>query len=141
MMRITDGAAYGNRTDTWALARLYASGISTTYIPSTFNEQFAPRYRGSIHSAVETEVPAAANTPAISVCAKERKHCTTTGSNCVPLARISRRTASSNGSPLRYGREETIASNASITETIRETMGTSVSFNPAGYPLPSNDSW
>src|SRR5882757_6575352 len=102
---------------------------------------YASRYYAMSYSADDTEVPAAANTPAISVCAKERKHCTTTGSNWVPLATMRRRTASSNGNPLRYGREETMASNASMTETIRETMGTSVSFKPAGYPLPSKVSW
>src|SRR5215470_20180524 len=92
------------------------------------------------YKAELTEVPAAAKTVDISSCAKERKHCTTRGSNCVPLDSMSRRMASSNGNPLRYGREETIASNASVTETIRETTGISVSRNPAGYPFPSKNS-
>src|SRR5271154_1462022 len=86
----------------------------------------------SFYRAEPTDVPAAANTMAISVCANDKKHCTTTGSNCVPLDSTSRRMASSGGRPLRYGREETIASNASMTETMRETTGISVSFNPAG---------
>ena len=81
--------------------------------------------------AIETEVPAAARTVAISACAKERKHCTTAGSNCVPLDSTSLRTASSYGKPFRYGRDDTMAWNASITDTIRETTGISVSFNPA----------
>jgi hypothetical protein len=34
-------------------------------------------------------VPAAAKTVAISACAKEMKHCTTAGSNCVPLDELS----------------------------------------------------
>src|SRR5258708_10571587 len=51
--------------------------------------------------ADETDVPAAAKTGDISASAKERKDWTTTGSNCVPLASLSRRTASSYGSPLR----------------------------------------
>jgi hypothetical protein len=40
-----------------------------------------PFCQAAIYKAVKTEVPAAANTVDISVCAKERKHCTTTGSN------------------------------------------------------------
>jgi hypothetical protein len=38
-----------------------------------------------VYKAEETDVPAAAKTVAISASAKDKKHCTTTGSNCVPL--------------------------------------------------------
>lgn len=38
-----------------------------------------------VYRAEETEVPAAAKTVAISAGAKDRKHCTTILSNCVPL--------------------------------------------------------
>lgn len=48
-----------------------------------------------IYNAVDTEVPAAANTVAISASANDRKHPTTAGSNCDPLASVRRRTASS----------------------------------------------
>jgi len=82
------------------------------------------------YSVAESDVPAASNTVATSVFAKEMKHCTPTGSNCEPLACSKCRTASSNGSPLRYGREETMASNALMTDTIRETIGISVSLGP-----------
>jgi hypothetical protein len=37
------------------------------------------------YKAEETDVPAAAKTVSISACANDRKDCTTTGSNCVPL--------------------------------------------------------
>src|SRR5260370_35467728 len=63
---------------------------------------------GVRYRAEETEVPAAANTVDISASAKERKVRTTTGSNWVPLASMSRRTASSYGRPFRWGQEETI---------------------------------
>src|ERR1700704_4603792 len=92
------------------------------------------------YRADETEGPAGGKTGAISASAKERKDWTTTGSNWAPLASLSRRTASRYGKPLRYGREETMASKASMTQTMRETTGISAPFSPAGYPLPSNDS-
>ena len=51
-------------------------------------------WQKSSQRAEATEVPAAAKTMDISSPAKERKHFTTTGSNCVPLDSESRRMAS-----------------------------------------------
>jgi len=54
-----------------------------------------------LYKAEETDVPAAAKTGDISASAKERNDWTMTASNCVPLASLRRRTASSKGRPLR----------------------------------------
>src|SRR4029077_11661132 len=81
--------------------------------------------------------PTASRTAANSDCAIRAKLCTTAESNCVPLDSFSRRSASSRGKPSRYGREETIASNASITETILAPIGISEPRSLAGYPVPS----
>jgi len=59
------------------------------------------------------------------------------GIELLPLACISRRFASSKGSPSQYGSDETIASNASMTETMRDPIGISSPLRPPGYPVPS----
>src|SRR5258708_23929309 len=63
--------------------------------------QPAASLRSIPYRADETDVPAAAKTGDISASARERKDTTPTGSNWVPLASLSRRTASSYGRPLR----------------------------------------
>src|SRR6267143_2655818 len=95
------------------LLRCFDSGVGWTVLPELFSacnysitttvqyKFFTQALGKCAYRAEETDVPAAAKTGDISDSAKERKDWTTTGSNCVPLASVSRRTASWYGRPLR----------------------------------------
>ncbi len=101
------GASRGGasrRRDFSSTATEHGSRFSVaSYLVASLLHYFQPAagLRSIPYRADETDVPAAAKTGDISASAKERKDWTTTGSNCVPLASLSRRTASSYGSPLR----------------------------------------
>ena len=78
------------------------------------------------YSVTPAPVPVAAKTADPSRSAFAMKQSTTSESNCVPFAAIRRRMASSIGSPARYERLETIASNASMTATLAQAAASSL---------------
>jgi len=93
------------------------------------------RQVGKTYRAEETEVPAAAKTVAISLVPKEMKHCTTAEINCVPLDSMQAADRFFVRKTNTVGREETMASKASITVTIRETMGIIGALKAGGITL------